>query len=54
MKKFIYYNDVMKDFVNDKKQYTLEGAIKYYKSIGATCIYVIKILDISSIFIFMM
>ena len=37
MKKFIYYNGAMKDFVNDKKQYTLEGAIKYYKSIGASC-----------------
>ena len=37
MKKFIYYNGAMKDFVNDKKQYTLEGAKKYYKSIGAKC-----------------
>ena len=37
MKKFIYDNGAMKDYVNDKKQYTLKGAKKYYESIGATC-----------------
>ena len=37
MKMFIYDNRAMKEFVNDKKQYTLKGAKKYYKSIGSTC-----------------
>ena len=37
MKKFIYDNGAMKAYVNDKKQYTLNGAKEYYESIGATC-----------------
>ena len=37
MKMFIYDNRAMKEFVNDKKQYTLNGAKKYYKSIGSKC-----------------
>ena len=37
MKKFVYDNGAMKAYINENKQYTLNGAIEYYKSIGATC-----------------
>ena len=37
MKKFTNDNGAMKEYVNDNKQFTLTGAKKYYKSIGANC-----------------
>lgn len=37
MKDFIRENGAMRAYVNINKQYTLDGAKEYYKSIGATC-----------------
>lgn len=37
MKKFVYDNVAMKNFINEKKQFTLDGAIDYYESMGAIC-----------------
>ena len=37
MKKFVDNNIAMKDFVNDKNEFTLELAKKYYLSTGAKC-----------------
>ena len=37
MKKFASDNVAIKEYLNKDKQFTLEGAKKYYNTIGATC-----------------
>ena len=37
MNKFVKDNVAMEEYVNKEKQFTLEGAKKYYNTIGATC-----------------